>query len=90
MYCSLTKVRVQQTDVFTKLKVEEEIIEPSKIRNEMKNVYQNKFNKQDVKEGTEAIDNFLKPDDDLLLETVLCSMRECTLSYKKNYILKKT
>ena len=57
-YGSLTKLRVQQTDEFTKLKVEDEIIEPSKIRDEMKNFYQNIFNKQEVREGTEAIDDF--------------------------------
>ena len=57
-YCNLTKLRVQQTEELTKLNVEEKIIEPSKIRCEMKTFYQNIFNKQEVKEVTEAIDEF--------------------------------
>ena len=63
-YCKLTNLRVQPTDELTKLKVEEEIIDPSKIRGEMKTFYQNIFNRHEVKEGTEAIDEFLKLDDD--------------------------
>ena len=31
----------------------------------LKNFYQNIFNKQDVKEGTEAIENFLNLDEDI-------------------------
>ena len=61
-YCNLTKLRVQRTDDTTKLQVEEEIFDPSKIRDEMKTFYQNIFNRQEVKEGMEAIDEFLKID----------------------------
>ena len=46
--------------VWNKEKVEDKIINPSKIRNEMKTFYQNIFNRQNVKEGTEAIDEFFK------------------------------
>ena len=55
-YDNLTKLRVQRTDAIAKTKVEEEIIDPSKIRDGMKTLYQNIFNRQNVKEGTEAID----------------------------------
>ena len=54
-YCNLTELRVQKTDAATKLQVEEEIINPSKIRDEMKTFYQNHFNRQEVKEGAKAI-----------------------------------
>ena len=57
-------MRVQHTDATTKLQVEEEIIDPSKIRDEMKTFYQNISNRQKVKEGTEEIDEFLKLDND--------------------------
>ena len=48
-YWNLTKISVQQTDELTKLKVEEEIIDPSKIRDGIKTFYQNIFNRQEVK-----------------------------------------
>ena len=63
-YCNLTNLRVQRTDELTKLNVEEEIIDTSNIRDEMKTFYQNTFNKQEVKVGKEAIDEFSKLDDD--------------------------
>ena len=63
-YCNLTKLRVQCTDATIKLQVEEEIIDPSKIRDEMKKFYQNILHRQKVKEGEEAIDEFLKLDND--------------------------
>ena len=47
---------MQLTDVNTKDKIE--------IRDEMKTFYQNIFNRQIVKEGTGAIEEFLKLDDD--------------------------
>ena len=63
-YCNLTKLRVQWTDVNTNLQVEEDIIDPSKIRDEMKTFDQNISNRQKVKEGMEAIDGFFKLDND--------------------------
>ena len=56
-YCNLTKLRVQRTDYVTDLQVEEGIIDPSKIRDEMKTFSQNIFNRPEVKEGTEAIND---------------------------------
>ena len=49
---------VQHTDVIIKTNVEEQIIYPSKIRDERKTFYHNIFNKQNVKEGMEAINEF--------------------------------
>ena len=63
-YCNLTKLRVEKTDESTGQKVEKEIIEPHDIRDEMKNFYQNIFNKQVVKDGDKGIDEFLKSDED--------------------------
>ena len=45
-------------------KVEKQIIKPLDIRDEMKNFYQNIFNKQVVKDGDKGIDEFLKSDED--------------------------
>ena len=53
-YCSLTKLR----DVTTGQKVEKEMIEPHEIRDEMKNFYQDIFNKQTVKDGDQEIEDF--------------------------------
>ena len=38
-YCNLIKLRFQCTDVITKTKADAEIIDPSKIRDEMKTFY---------------------------------------------------
>ena len=57
-YCSLTKLRVEKTDVTTGQKVEKEIIEPHETRDEMKNFYQDIFNKQTVKDGDPGIEDF--------------------------------
>ena len=63
-YCSLTKLRVEKTDVTTGKKVEKEINEPHEIRDEIKNFYQDIFNKQTVKDGDHGIEDFLKSDGD--------------------------
>ena len=63
-YCSITKLRVEKTDVTTGEKVEKEIIEPHEIRDEMKNFYQDIFDKQTVKDGDQGIEDFLKSDGD--------------------------
>ena len=63
-YCNLTKLRSNEQMMLTKLQVEEEIIDPSKIGDEMKTFDQNIFNRQEVKEGMEAIDEFVKLDND--------------------------
>ena len=64
-YCNLTKLRILRRDVATKLQVEEEIIAPSNIKDEIKkNFYQNLFNEQKVKEGIEKIYEFFKLDND--------------------------
>ena len=63
-YCNLSKLRVEKTDENTGQKFEEEIIEPKEIRDEMKNFYQNIFNKQTVKDGDKGIDDFFKSDGD--------------------------
>ena len=58
-YCNLTKLWVETTDKITKQKVEKEIIDPTEIRSEAKKFYQKIFNRQEVKKGTDAIDEFL-------------------------------
>ena len=58
-YCNLTKLRVEETDVQMQQKVEKEIIDPTEIRSEAKKFYQKIFNRQEVKKGTDAIDEFL-------------------------------
>ena len=59
-YCNLTKLRVEETDEQTQIKVQREIIYPTEIISEMQNFYQKIFNNQEVKKGTEAIDDFLE------------------------------
>ena len=45
-------------------KVEKEVIEPSEIRDEMRKFYQQIFNKQTVRDGTGALDDFFISDAD--------------------------
>ena len=63
-YCNISKLRFETTDEITPKKVENEIIEPSEIRDEMRKCYQQIINKQTVREVTEAIDEFLSSEAD--------------------------
>ena len=55
---------MKKTDKSTGQKVEKEVIEPSEIRDEIRKFHQQIFNKQKIKEGTGAIDEFLNLDAD--------------------------
>ena len=58
-YCSISKLRVTKKDKISGKDVTVEVTDPIEVREEMKNFYQDIFNKQEVLEGSTAIENFL-------------------------------
>ena len=58
-YCSISKLKVTKNDQTSGKEITVEVTDPVEMRIEIKNFYQNIFNKQEVMEGSKAIENFL-------------------------------